>query len=259
MSADQPWYRPVGREVELFQHAHRQRLPLLLAGPTGCGKTRFLEAMAAQLELPLITVACHDETSSIDLVGRFLIRGAETIWQDGPVTRAVRAGAILYLDEIIEAREDVIVVLHSLTDHRRELYIDRLDDTLVAPEGFMVVASFNPGYARGFKELRPSTRQRFVVQRFSYPDAKIETEIVAHEGKLDNGTPKRLVEFANRVRGMEELQLAETVSTRLLVTAAKLIASGVAPRVACNAAVVQPITDDHAQLEALQDLANLMF
>jgi nitric oxide reductase NorQ protein len=185
--------------------------------------------------------------------------GAETIWQDGPVTRAVRAGAILYLDEIIEAREDVIVVLHSLTDHRRELYIDRLDETLAAPEGFMVVASFNPGYARGFKELRPSTRQRFVVQRFSYPEAKVETEIVAHEGKLENGTPKRLVEFANKVRGMEELQLAETVSTRLLVTAAKLIASGVAPRVACNAAVVQPITDDHAQLEALQDLANLMF
>jgi nitric oxide reductase NorQ protein len=259
MTTNQPWYRPVGREVELFEHAHRQRLPLLLAGPTGCGKTRFLEAMAAQLELPLITVACHDETSSIDLVGRFLIRGAETIWQDGPVTRAVRAGAILYLDEIIEAREDVIVVLHSLTDHRRELYIDRLDETLVAPEGFMVVASFNPGYARGFKELRPSTRQRFVVQRFAYPEAKVETEIVAHEGNVESGNAKRLVDFANKVRGMEELQLAETVSTRLLVTAGKLMASGIAPRAACNAAVVQPITDDHAQLEALQDLANLMF
>jgi nitric oxide reductase NorQ protein len=259
MTTKQPWYRPVGREVELFEHAHRQRLPLLLAGPTGCGKTRFLEAMAAQLELPLITVACHDETSSIDLVGRFLIRGAETIWQDGPVTRAVRAGAILYLDELIEAREDVIVVLHSLTDHRRELYIDRLDETLVAPEGFMVVASFNPGYARGFKELRPSTRQRFVVQRFAYPEAKVETEIVAHEGNVENGNAKRLVDFANKVRGMEELQLAETVSTRLLVTAGKLMASGIAPRAACNAAVVQPITDDHAQLEALQDLANLMF
>lgn len=259
MSTSQPWYRPVGREVELFQHAHRQRLPLLLAGPTGCGKTRFLEAMAAQLELPLITVACHDETSSIDLVGRFLIKGAETVWQDGPVTRAVRAGAILYLDEIIEAREDVIVVLHSLTDHRRELYIDRLDETLVAPGGFMVVASFNPGYARGFKELRPSTRQRFVVQRFYYPEAKVEAEIIVHEAKIENGTAKRLVEFANKVRAMEELQLAETVSTRLLVTAAKLIASGVSPRAACNAAVVQPITDDHTQLEALQDLGNLMF
>ena len=166
---------------------------------------------------------------------------------------------VLYLDEIIEAREDVIVVLHSLTDHRRELYIDRLDETLIAPEGFMVVASFNPGYARGFKELRPSTRQRFVVQRFSYPEAKVETEIVAHEAKLENSPAKRLVEFASKVRAMEELQLAETVSTRLLVTAGKLIASGVAPRVACNAAVVQPITDDRAQLEALQDLANLMF
>jgi nitric oxide reductase NorQ protein len=254
-----PWYRPVGREVELFEHAHRQRLPLLLAGPTGCGKTRFLEAMAARLGQRLITVACHDETSSIDLVGRFLIKGVETIWQDGPVTRAVRAGAILYLDEIIEAREDVIVVLHSLTDHRRELYIDRLDQTLLAPDSFMVVASFNPGYARGFKELRPSTRQRFVVQRFSYPDAKIEAEIVAHEASLENGTAKRLVDFANKVRAMEELQLAETVSTRLLVTAGKLIASGVSSRVACHAAVVQPITDDPAQLEALQDLANLMF
>jgi nitric oxide reductase NorQ protein len=259
MSASQPWYRPVGREVELFQHAHRQRLPLLLAGPTGCGKTRFLEAMAAQIDRPLITVACHDETSSIDLVGRFLIKGAETVWQDGPVTRAVRTGAILYLDEIIEAREDVVVVLHSLTDHRRELYIDRLDETLVAPDSFMVVASFNPGYARGFKELRPSTRQRFVVQRFSYPEAKVEAEIVAHESELETGAAKRLVELANKVRGMEELQLAETVSTRLLVTAAKLIASGVPARVACNAAVIQPITDDRAQLEALQDLANLMF
>ena len=259
MSASQPWYRPVGREVELFHHAHRQKLPLLLAGPTGCGKTRFLEAMAAQLDLPLVTVACHDETSSIDLVGRFLIRGAETIWQDGPVTRAVRAGAILYLDEVIEAREDVIVVLHSLTDYRRELYIDRLDETILAPEGFMVVASFNPGYARGFKELRPSTRQRFVVQRFSYPAANIEAEIVAHESELEHGLAKRLVEFANKVRAMEELQLPETVSTRLLVTAGKLISSGVSPRVACNAAVVQPITDDRAQLEALQDLANLMF
>jgi nitric oxide reductase NorQ protein len=215
--------------------------------------------MAARLGQRLITVACHDETSSIDLVGRFLIKGVETIWQDGPVTRAVRAGAILYLDEIIEAREDVIVVLHSLTDHRRELYIDRLDQTLLAPDSFMVVASFNPGYARGFKELRPSTRQRFVVQRFSYPDAKIEAEIVAHEASLENGTAKRLVDFANKVRAMEELQLAETVSTRLLVTAGKLIASGVSSRVACHAAVVQPITDDPAQLEALQDLANLMF
>jgi nitric oxide reductase NorQ protein len=215
--------------------------------------------MAAELELPLITVACHDETSSIDLVGRFLIKGAETVWQDGPVTRAVRAGAILYLDEIIEAREDVIVVLHSLTDHRRELYIDRLDETLTAPPGFMVVASFNPGYARGFKELRPSTRQRFVVQRFGYPEPKAETEIVAHEAGVDERMARRLVDFANKVRSMEELQLAETVSTRLLVTAGKLVTSGVAARTACNAAVVQPITDDQAQLEALGDLANLMF
>ena len=168
-------------------------------------------------------------------------------------------GGKLHLNVTNPDKNYADVVLHSLTDHRRELYIDRLDETLAAPEGVMVVASFNPGYARGFKELRPSTRQRFVVQRFSYPEAKVETEIVAHEGKLDDGTPKRLVEFANKVRGMEELQLAETVSTRLLVTAAKLIASGVAPRVACNAAVVQPITDDHAQLEALPDLANLMF
>lgn len=259
MNADRPWYLPVSHEVELFEHAHRQELPMLLAGPTGCGKTRFLEAMAARLDLPLVTVACHDETSSIDLVGRFLIKGAETVWQDGPVTRALRSGAILYLDEIIEAREDVIVVLHSLTDHRRELYIDRLDETLTAPAGFMVVASFNPGYARGFKELRPSTRQRFVVQRFSYPEAKMEAEIVAHEAKLEHGIAKRLVDFANKVRAMEELQLSETVSTRLLVTAGKLISSGVTARLACNASVVQPITDDQGQLEALRDLANLMF
>ena len=232
---------------------------LLVTGGSGYIGSRFVEAMAAKLELPLVTVACHDETSSIDLVGRFLIKGAETVWQDGPVTRAVRTGAVLYLDEIVEAREDVVVVLHSLTDYRRELYIDRLDETLAAPPGLMVVASFNPGYARGFKELRPSTRQRFVVQRFSYPGPRVEAEIVAHEAEVEPGTAKRLVEFANKVRAMDELQLAETVSTRLLVTAGKLISSGVPPRVACSASVVQPITDDRTQLDALGDLANLMF
>ena len=258
MSDPVPWYRPVGHEVALFEHAHRRKLPLLLAGPTGCGKTRFVEAMAAKVELPLVTVACHDETSSVDLVGRFLIEGAQTVWQDGPVTRAVRRGAILYLDEVVEAREDVIVVLHSLTDHRRQLYIDRLDETLSAPEGFMVIASFNPGYARGFKELRPSTRQRFVLQRFDYPDPKIEVEIVAHESGLAPAIARRLVDFATKVRAMEELQLAETASTRLLVTAGKLIESGVSPREACHAAVVHPLSDDPPLLEALKDLANLM-
>jgi nitric oxide reductase NorQ protein len=255
----EPYYRTVGHEDAVFEHAYRSRLALLLKGPTGSGKSRFVEAMAARLGRPLVTVACNDETSAADLVGRWLVKGGDTIWQDGPVTRAVRTGAILYLDEIAEAREDVVVVLHPLSDHRRRLYVDRNDEELRAPPEFMMVVSFNPGYRRGIKELKPSTRQRFVALDFHYPPADVEAEIVETESGVAPTVARRLVGYATKVRSLEELALAETVSTRLLVTAAHLIAAGLSPRIACRVAIVQPLTDDEVAAHTLQDLADLMF
>ncbi len=254
----QPYYRPVGRECDVFRFACEHQLPLLLKGPTGCGKSRLVEAMAATLGRPLVTVACNDETSASDLLGRWLIRGGDTVWQDGPVTRAVRQGAILYLDEVAEAREDVIVVLHPLSDHRRELHVDRHDETLVAPREFMLVASFNPGYRRGPKDLKPSTRQRFVALALDYPEESIEVEIVAREAGVEPALAKRLVALGRRIRSLGELGLAETVSTRLLVAAARLVRAGLPARAACNAAVVQPLSDDPATLRAMQDVVDLM-
>ena len=254
-----PYYRPVHHEVEVFRHAWAHRLPVLLKGPTGCGKSRFVEAMAAELGRPLVTVACNDETSSADLLGRWIVRGGETVWQDGPVARAVREGAVLYLDEVAEAREDVIVVVHPRSDHRRQLFIDRRDEVIEAPEGFMLVVSFNPGYRRGLKELKPSTRQRFVALAFDYPAAEIEAEIVRAEAEVDAAVAKKLVAFAAKVRHLDEPGIAETVSTRRLVRAAQLIRVGLAPRAACAAAVVQPLTDDATTARALQDLADLVF
>lgn len=253
-----PYYRPVAQETEVFLHAFQNRIPLMLKGPTGCGKSRFVEAMATELGRPLITVACHDETSAVDLLGRYVMKGGETVWQDGPVTRAVRTGALLYLDEIAEAREDVVVVLHPLTDHRRQLFIDRHDETLVAGPEFMLVVSFNPGYQRGLKELKHSTRQRFAGIGFSYAPSAVEAEIVAAESRVEASSAKALVAFANRVRKLEELGLAATVSTRLLVNAASLIRSGLSPRAACDVAIVQPLTDDQDTTAALRDLAALM-
>lgn len=256
---ERPWYRQTGNESAVFRLAFQQRLPLMLKGPTGCGKTRFVEAMAVELDRPLVTVACHEETSAVDLLGRYLLEGGETRWQDGPLTRAVRQGAILYLDEVAEAREDVIVVLHPLADHRRELYLDRHDESLQAPDEFMLVVSFNPGYRRGLRELKPSTRQRFVSVSMDYPAAPIETDIVAHEGDIDVQTAKRLVAFGRKVRTLDELGLAETVSTRLLVSAASLIKAGLAPREACAVAIVEPLTDDSDVSEALREVAALVF
>ncbi|MDP3155782.1 MAG: CbbQ/NirQ/NorQ/GpvN family protein [Archangium sp.] len=253
------WYRPIGDEVTVFERAHAQRLPVLLKGPTGCGKSRFVEFMAERLQRPLITVACNDETSAADLVGRWLVRGGDTLWQDGPATRAVRQGGILYLDEVAEAREDVVVLLHPLTDHRRQLFVDRNDEVLTAPPGFMVVASFNPGYRRGLKELKPSTRQRFVSLHFDYPPEDAEAEVLAGETGIDSKQARRLVAWAKKVRSQDALGLAETVSTRLLVMAARLMASGLAPRVACQVTLVQPLTDDPPTARALQDLVDLSF
>jgi len=254
-----PYYRAVGHEEAVFTYAYRSRLALLLKGPTGCGKSRFVEAMAARLGRPLVTVACNDETSAADLVGRWLVKGGDTVWQDGPVTRAVRTGAILYLDEIAEAREDVVVVLHPLSDYRRCLYVDRNDEELHAPPEFMMVVSFNPGYRRGIKELKPSTRQRFVALAFRYPPPEVEAEVVVAEAGVDAGVARRLVAYAGKVRVLEELALAETVSTRLLVTAGQLIAAGLPPRQACQVAIVQPLTDDETAARTLQDLADLHF
>ena len=253
-----PYYHTVGKEVEVFEHTYKNKMPLLLKGPTGTGKSRFIEFMAHQLGKKLITISCHEETSSTDLIGRFIIKGAETVWLDGPLTKGVKEGAIVYLDEVAEARPDVIVAIHSLTDHRRELFIDKLGETVKAHEDFMLVASFNPGYQRGFKELKPSTRQRFVAISFDYPDAGIETEILIKETGVDHGHAKSLVKIGNKIRNLTELGLAETVSTRLLVDASKLIHSGLPKRLSVKVAVIEPLTDDKEVSEAITDLCNLM-
>ncbi len=257
-TVQQPFYKAVDREVEVFQQTFKNRLPLLLKGPTGTGKTRFVEFMAHDLQMSLITISCHEETSSTDLIGRYIIKGAETVWMDGPLTQAVKQGAILYLDEIAEARPDVIVAIHSLTDHRKELYIDKLGITVKAHPNFMLAASFNPGYQKGFKELKPSTRQRFVALSFSYPAIKVETEIVETETGVDHDTAKKLVNIASKIRNLTELGLTETVSTRLLVDAAKLIHTGLPKRLSVKVAVVEPLTDDPEIIQALTDLCDLM-
>ncbi len=253
-----PYYQKVGKEIEVFEKVYENKLPLLLKGPTGTGKSRFIEFMAHQLDKELITIACHEETSSTDLIGRFIIKGAETVWLDGPLTTAVRKGAIIYLDEIAEARPDVIVALHSLTDHRRELFIDKLGEKIKAHDDFMLVASFNPGYQRGFKELKPSTKQRFVSQSFTYPEEKLEVEILHQETAVDVSIAKRLVKIGNKIRNLTELGLTETVSTRLLVDAAKLIHSGLPKRLAVEVAIVEPLTDDPEITLALKDMTDLM-
>jgi len=258
MDKKSPYYRAIGKEVEVFEHSYNNKLPILLKGPTGTGKSRFVEFMAHKLQKKLITISCHEETSSTDLIGRYTIKGAETIWIDGPLTTAVKSGAIIYLDEIAEARPDVIVAIHSLTDHRRELFIDKLGITVQAEESFMLVASFNPGYQRGFKELKPSTRQRFVALSFVYPEPKIEADILVNETEIDLSIAKKLVQIATKIRNLTELGLAETVSTRLLVDAAKLIHSGLPKRLSVDVAIVEPLTDDQEVIDALKDLSHLM-
>lgn len=254
-----PYYRELANEREVFRHAFSNQMPLLLKGPTGCGKSRFVEAMASELSRPLVTVSCHDDTSSTDLLGRFLVQGGDTVWQDGPLTRALRENAILYLDEVAEAREDVIVVIHPLTDHRREIFIEKLNQSIRAAPQFMLVASFNPGYQRRVKELKPSTRQRFLGMTFGYPDPDVEAEIISHEGGVDSSIAKKLASIGQRVRKLEELGLAETVSTRLLIYAAKTIAAGLPARRACDIAIAQPLTDDSVVRQSINDLVALIF
>lgn len=253
----QPYYLPIEKEIEVFEHCYQNRLPVMLKGPTGTGKSRFVEFMAHQLNKTLITVACHEETSATDLIGRFLLKGSETVWVDGPLTKAVKEGYIIYLDEIAEARPDVIVAIHPLTDHRRSLYIDKLGETLKAHPDFAMVISYNPGYQKGFKELKPSTKQRFVGLSFNYPSEKSETEILINETKIDESTARSLVKIAQKIRNLTELGLSETVSTRLLVDAALLIVGKLPKRLAVEVSILQPLTDEEETLIALRDLANL--
>ncbi|OFZ30682.1 MAG: AAA family ATPase [Bdellovibrionales bacterium RIFCSPHIGHO2_01_FULL_40_29] len=256
---EQIYYRDVGNEAEVFKLCYDQKLPLMIKGPTGCGKSQFVSAMSERLNRPLIKVSCNEDTTAADLVGRFLIKNRDTIWQDGPVVRAVREGAILYLDEVAEAREDVIVILHSLTDHRREIYIDRTNENLYAPDNFMCVASFNPGYQRGFKELKPSTRQRFVSLSLNYPAPEVEAEILQTLTGISALLAKKLVIFATGIRQQPQLGLRETISTRLLVYSSELIKAGMHPRQALLHGAVESLSDDLKIIQALKDMTALHF
>ena len=251
------YYLPVSKEKEVFKHAWTSQLPLMVKGPTGCGKTRFVQHMAEELERPLITVACNEDTSATDLLGRHLLIGGETKWTDGPVTRAVREGAILYLDEIAEARADALVVIHSLSDHRRELFLDRTGETLKADGLFMMVVSYNPGYQRSLRELKPSTRQRFVGLTFNYPAEPQEIEILVKESGISISVASKIVAIGKKIRGLAELSLLESVSTRLLVAAGKLIQAGVPPRLACFTAIAEPVSDDPDALTAIRQVIEL--
>ncbi len=243
-AAARPFYVPVGDEEQVFAAAFRQRLAVVLKGPTGCGKTRFVEAMAHDLERPLITVSCHDDLTTADLVGRFLLEGGETRWVDGPLTRAVREGAICYLDEVVEARQDTTVVIHPLADHRRQLPIDRLGIVLDAAPEFCLVVSYNPGYQSVLKDLKDSTRQRMVAIELDFPPSDVEAKIVVHEAGVDPEPAAQLVRLANAIRRLENSGLREVASTRVLIAAARLFAAGVPLAAAARAAIAGPLTDD---------------
>ncbi len=253
---DLPFYREHGNEVALFERAWKHQLPVLIKGSTGCGKTRFVQYMAARLGRPLYTVACHDDLTAADLVGRHLIGEGGTYWSDGPLTRAVREGAICYLDEVVEARKDTTVVLHPLTDDRRILPLERTGETLQAPPEFMLVVSYNPGYQNLLKGMKPSTRQRFLAMSFDFPDPDLELEVVQGETGIDGETGARLVRLANALRALKDHDLEEAASTRLLVYAATLIQSGFDLREACQAALVEPLTDDDVTLQALMEVVD---
>ena len=249
-----PFYQSQHNEVELFEHAYNNQLPLLIKGPTGCGKTRFIQHMAAKLDRPLYTIACHDDLTAADLVGRHLIGDGETYWHDGPLSKAVREGAICYLDEVVEARKDTTVVLHPLSDDRRILPIERTGEVLQAPPQFMLVVSYNPGYQNLLKGMKPSTWQRFVAMRFDYPDKATETGIVQKETGIDAQTSLQLIELAHALRVLKDHDLEESASTRLLVYAATLIKSGFDPVDACRAAIVEPLSDDDETVAALMEV-----
>ena len=277
---EEPYYVPIGDEVELFEAAYKSKIPVLFKGPTGCGKTRFVEYMSYRLEqpitrisqndgastdranngvLPLVTIACHEDLTASDLVGRYLLQGEETIWIDGPLTRAVKAGGICYLDEIVEARKDTTVLIHPLTDHRRILPVEKKGELLEAADGFLLVMSYNPGYQSALKDLKHSTRQRFVAIEFGYPPKETEAEIVAHESGVDEETAMGLAKLGEKVRNLKEHGLAEGASTRLLIYAGKMIAGGIEPRRACQVAVNWAVTDDHSLQASVDEVINSIF
>ncbi len=264
---DAPYYLPIGDEAEIFEAAHACRLPVLLKGPTGCGKTRFVEWMASRfgnadaddIDGNLITVACHEDLTGSDLVGRYLIKGDETIWVDGPLTQSVRRGVFCYLDEVVEARKDTTVLIHPLTDHRRILPIDKRGEILDAHPGFMLVISYNPGYQSVLKDLKHSTRQRFITIDFDYPPRDKEAQIVAHESGVDMDTAMDLAKLGEKVRHLKASGLEEGVSTRLLIYAGQLIARGVPAKRACEVAVSKSLTDDVESQRAIGEVVCTIF
>ncbi|MEK7697295.1 MAG: CbbQ/NirQ/NorQ/GpvN family protein [Pseudomonadota bacterium] len=256
---DEPYYEPFDKEIELFQAAYQNRLPVLLKGPTGCGKTRFMEHMAWRLKRPLITVSCHDDLTASDLVGRYLITGGEPVWVDGPLARAVRVGSICYLAEIVEARKDTTVVIHPLADDRRALPIEKTGELLQAGAEFCLAISYNPGYQSVLKDLKQSTRQRFVAIEFNYPSADLEQKIIRKETGANHLLAEKLVKFAAMTRNLKGNGLDEGASTRLLVHAGKLIAAGIDPRTACRGAIAEALTDDPEMLAAVNELSASLF
>jgi nitric oxide reductase NorQ protein len=255
--SSRPYYQAVGNEETVFKAAYRQGLSLVLKGPTGCGKTRFVEAMAHDLDRPLITVARHDDLTTADLVGRYLLKGDETVWVDGPLTHAVREGAICYLDEVVEARQDTTVVLHPLADYRRQLPIERLGITLDVAPGFGLVVSYNPGYQSVLKDLKDSTRQRMVAIEFGFPIPEIEESIVAHEAGVDPAMAAELVRFGQAIRRLETGGLREVASTRVLIAAGRLIAEGLTRQDAARAAIAGPLTDDASVVRGLNEMIDV--
>lgn len=273
---EEPYYLPQNDEIELFAMAYQQKIPVLLKGPTGCGKTRFVEYMAYKLgrsltvvkdvsqdfskgALPLVTVACHEDLATSDLVGRYLLEGGGTRWVDGPITRAVKAGAICYLDEVVEARKDTTVLIHPLTDHRRILPIEKLGQVVEAGDGFLLVASYNPGYQSVLKDLKHSTRQRFMAIELGHPNRELEAKVIEHEAAVPEAIAVDLAKLGEKVRHLKDHGLLEGVSTRLLIYAGRLIGRGVMPRRACQAAVVWPLTDERAVQHSIEEVVSSIF
>ena len=274
---DEPYYRPVGDEIELFTAAYRQHIPVLLKGPTGCGKTRFVEYMAWQLgrpmatvkeksegkegdvRVPLVTIACHEDLTASDLVGRYLLDANGTRWIDGPMTRAVKAGAILYLDEVVEARKDTTVLIHPLTDHRRVLPVEKTGTIIEADDRFLLCVSYNPGYQSALKDLKHSTRQRFISIEFYYPPADVETEIIERESGCTKEQADSLAKLGEKIRNLEDHGLQEGASTRLLIYAGRLMAEGIAPRRAAQVAIVWTLTDDPELQRSIEEVSSSIF
>ena len=273
-ATEKPYYVSVSDEIEIFESAYKQKLPVLFKGPTGCGKTRFIEYMAykigqemkaskknnnSQINIPLVTIACHEDLTASDLVGRYLLQGDSTVWLDGPLTRAVKAGGICYLDEVVEARKDTTVIIHPLTDHRRILPVEKKGELLEAADGFLLVLSYNPGYQSALKDLKHSTRQRFIAIEFDYPSVEKETEIIAHESGLDEDTSNKLAILGEKIRNLKEHGLPEGASTRLLIYAAKMISQGIKPVRACQVAVNWAVTDDSLLHQGIQEVITSIF